>query len=84
MVAEGQAWKCTRARALCRPSLSLSRTSLCSRAEFSASWADTSSFLSPETFSSRCSRRPCLRSGNKRAESVRSLQGKMEGAQWAG
>lgn len=48
----------TRASVPCRASLSLSRTSLCSRAAFSASRADTSSFLSPETFSSSCSRRP--------------------------
>ena len=48
----------TRARALCRPALSLSRMSLCSRAESSASWADTSSILSPETVPSSCSRRP--------------------------
>lgn len=48
----------TRARAPCRPSLSLSRMSLCSRAESSASWADTSSVLSPETVPSSCSRRP--------------------------
>lgn len=48
----------TRARAPRRPSLSLSRTSLCSCAVFSASRADNSSFLSQETFSSSCSRRP--------------------------
>lgn len=47
----------TRARALCRVSFSLSRMSLCSWTEFSASRADISSFLSLETFSSSCSTR---------------------------
>lgn len=48
----------TRARALCRASLSLSRTSLCSWAVLSVSRADTSSFLSLETFSSSSTKRP--------------------------
>lgn len=61
-----RAWSSTRARALRRPSLSLSTTSLCSWAKCSASWADTSSLLSPEIFSSSCSRRPRLRCRNQR------------------
>lgn len=56
----------TWARAPRRPSFSVSKMSLCNCIELSASRDVASSFLSPETFSSSCSRRPWLRPQAKR------------------
>lgn len=56
----------TWARAPCKLSFSVSKMSLCSCIELSASRDVASSFLSPETFSSSCSTRPWLRTRAKR------------------